>query len=77
MLCVRQPAVAFLLPCGDGLEILGRPPGVAEDPLIGADLDGIHDAGGGLEIHICDPQGDHIIGAVVQDGFLHLGGVVL
>ena len=77
VLRVRQPAVALLLPCGDGLEILGRPPGVAEDALIGAGLDGVHDAGGGLEIHVRDPQGDHIIGAVVQDGLLHLGGVVL
>ena len=77
LLHLRPPAVALFLPGGDGLEILGGPPGVAEDTLVGPLLDGLHNAGGGAEIHIRDPQRNHIVGAVVQDGFFKFGGVVL
>ena len=74
---IGQPAVALLLPGGDGLKVLGGTPGVAEDTLVSSRLDGLHDAGCRTEVHIRDPQRDHVVGAVVQLRFLELGRVVI
>ena len=74
---VRQPAVALLLPGGDSLKVLGGAPGIAKDTLVGPLLDGFHDAGRRTEVHICDPQRDDVIGAVVQLRFLELSRVVI
>ena len=77
LLQVWLPAVARLLPPGHGLKILGGPPGIAEDALIGPGLDGLHDAGGGAEIHVGDPKGDDVVGAVVELSLFEFGRIVL
>ena len=74
---IGLPAVALFLPAGNGLKVFGRPPGVAENALVRPGLDGVHDAGRCAEIHVRDPQGDHIIGPVVQLCLLKFGRIIL
>ena len=73
---VGVPAVAALLPVLHGLEIAGGPGGVAPDALLGPGLQRVNDGLGGPEVHIRDPQGDHIVGAELLDPFVILGGEV-
>ena len=73
---VGVPAGAALLPVLHGLEIAGGPGGVAPDALLGPGLQRVNDGLGGPEVHIRDPQGDHIVGAELLDPFIILGGEV-
>ena len=74
---VDVPAVAALLPAADGLEIAVRPGGVAPDTLLGPGLQGVDDGLRGLEIHVCNPQRDHILRAEFLLPFVVFGGAVL
>ena len=74
---VDIPAVAALLPAPNGLKIAVRPGGIAPDALLGPGLQGVDDGLGGLEVHVRDPQGDHIVGAEFFLALVVLGGVVV
>ena len=74
---VDVPAVAALLPVPNGLKIAGGPGGVAPDALLGPGREGVDDGLGGLEVHVRDPQGDHIVGAEFFLALVVLGGVVV
>ena len=73
---VRGPAVAAALPVPDGLEVAVRAGGVPPDALLGPGGEGVDDGLGGLEVHVCDPQGDHVLGAELLFALVVLGGAV-
>ena len=73
---VDIPAVAALLPAPNGLKIAVRPGGIAPDALLGPGLQGVDDGLGGLEVHVRDPQGDHVLCAEFLLPLVILGGVV-
>ena len=73
---VNVPAVAALLPAPDGLKIGVRAAGIAPDALLGPGGEGVDDGLGGLEVHVRDPQGDHLVGAELLRPLVVFGGAV-
>ena len=73
---INLPVVPALLPVPDGLKIALRPGGIAPETLLGPLRQGVDDGLGGAEIHIRDPQGDHVGGAEFFDALVILGRAV-
>ena len=73
---VRGPAVPAALPVPDGLEIAGGPGGVAPEALLCPGLQGVDDGLGGLEVHVRNPEGNHVLGAEFLEPLVVLGGEV-
>ena len=73
---VGGPAVPAALPIPYGLKIAGGPGGVAPEALLRPGLQGVDDGLCGFEVHVGNPQGNHILRAKLLDPLVILGGAV-
>ena len=73
---VDLPAVPALLPAPDGLEVAVRPGGVAPKSLLRPGGEGVNDGLGSLEVHVRNPQRDHVLSAEFFLSLVVFGGAV-
>ena len=73
---VRAPTVAAGLPGAGGLKVAGRAGGVAEQALPGPGRHGVQNRLGRGQIHVGNPQGDHLVRAEDPHALFVLGGMM-